>query len=137
MATEENFVDALHKENAHLEDEIERATQKNQRIGAILAQKRRETERLQMQVKLIQGADQGYFLYIEQFRGRRQPMWWYVALLLSIVCVFGTWDKGAWVSFGFNVAAHKLLWRRWYVETSVASQTFALCIVAYTLAFVR
>jgi len=137
MEADEAFVDGLHKENARLEDEVERATKKNQRMGAILAQKQRETVRLQTQVNLIRGADQGYVLYIEQFRGRRQPVWWYIALVLSVVCVFGTWDKGAWVSFALNVVAHKLLWRRMYVETNNIPQTLALCVVAYTLLFVK
>jgi hypothetical protein len=127
----------LRDQNNYIEQEIERALKVNERMTAILNQKQRRTQSLQTQVNLIKGADQGYLLYIEQFRGRRQPVWWYVALLFSVICVFGTWDKSAWVSFLANVCAHKLLWRRLYVETNTTPQWIAVCIIVYTIIFVR
>ena len=127
----------LHEQNNYIEKEIEKEDRKHQRISAILAQRQRATQRLQTQVNLIRGADQGYVLYLEQFRARRQPVWWYVFILLSVICVFGTWDKSAWIAFGMNVVAHKLLWRRLYVESNNTPQWAAVCIIIYTIIFVR
>lgn len=118
------------------QDILEKLAKEEERLRALVAQQQRQNQNLKLQYEMLQGSRQGYFLYVEQFRARRQPVWWFLATLLSVICVFGCYDKGKWVALALNIVGHKLLWRRLYVETNSAPQTMALGIVLYTLLFV-
>jgi len=105
------------------------------RLKALLAQKRRMLSGLKTQHSLMRGAEDGYILYIEQMRARKQPWWWFVLLVISYICILGQWDKSNKILTVLNIFAHKLLWRRMYVDTNITAQFIAICIVAYTFLF--
>ena len=130
---EELFIPTQHDilENAQM-----KLAKEEERLRALVAQQQRQNQTLKLQYEMLQGSRHGYFLYVEQFRARRQPVWWFLATFLSIICVFGCFDKGRWVPLALNIVGHKLLWRRLYVETNTTPQMVALGIVVYTLLFV-
>lgn len=73
---------------------------------------------------------------VERVYMRRQPWWWFAMLVLSVICVFGAYSKGRLVSTVVNVVAHKLIWRRLYVQTAPSAMLFAALVIAYTFYFV-
>jgi hypothetical protein len=121
--------------------ELEQVTERRLKQQAELMRAKKQLEALRYEKQLIDGAKEGFVLYIERQRMRRQPVWWAVLVLVSLVFFLGQWDIGRRSDsfFNYHIAlallnfiAHKLLWRRMYVSVNTTSQFVAILILIYT-----
>ena len=124
------------KDTNFLENELQVAQRAGKQLSAELSQQRMKNRRLAEDVRAFKGSEQGYIFYLEQMRMRAQPFWWWLLIAASFVCVFGSYSSKHYGVTFINIVAHKMLWRRAYVETNAAPQLFAIVIMAITFLWI-
>jgi hypothetical protein len=118
------------------EEQIKEAKERNVGLMRDLAREQAKTARLVENVQLYRNNQNGYILYLEQVRLRRQSPWWWVLLVACTVCMFGAYDKRAYIATALNYASLLLVLRGPYVERNTIPQLIAIIIVALTIKFI-
>lgn len=105
-----------------------------ERLEAILEQKRRRAIQLQQDIQLFEASNNATVaLHLERVRARKMSVWWAITILLSLMCMFGSYSKGSYVMTAANLFAFLLVWRGLYVDTNLKPTLICLCICAFTL----
>ena len=120
-------------EEAEAEDE--KLSSKIERLAAIVKQKRQVIKTLESEATLLDSASRGFHFQIERTYAQRQPVWWWVLVVLSFLCALGMYDKGRYLLAFLALVAHKFLWRSLYVDRNAGMQLFAVVVVVVCFVF--
>lgn len=118
------------------EEELNERKARNVELMRDLAQEQAKTKRLVENVTLYRNNQNGYILYLEQVRLRRQSPWWWLLLVACTICMFGAYDKHAYIATALNYSGLLLVLRGPYVERNTMPQLIAIAIVAFTIKFI-
>jgi len=127
---EEDFF--IPNQDVELREKLEEELQKER---LLIKKNRQKLASLKLQNSVLNDAARGYILSLEKFQAKKQSWWYFILLILSCICVLGQWDKGNKFLFTINVIAHKILWKRMYMETYPASLLIGAIIIIYTFMF--
>jgi hypothetical protein len=101
-----------------------------------LEQERKRARILREDVHSYENGNHKTILYLERVRGQRMSLWWYLMVILTLFCCFGTFSTGAYVVSAANFFGFLLVWRKLYVDVNMIPMFVALLFCLITIKFV-
>lgn len=118
------------EEEEPLENEEEVALLQQQ---ARLANLRKRSRKLQQELLLQERANKSMSFELERQRIVQVSIWFYILLVPTIVCTFGSYTKGTYTWTAINGFGFLLVWRSLYARQNAIWYIVTALILAYTI----
>lgn len=115
------------------EEDMNQIDAKADALASRLESLRAKTRLLERDLRLQERANRSMGFELERQRLVRVSIWFYILLVPTLVCTFGSYTKGNYVSTCLNGLSFLLVWRSLYAKQNALWFVVAGAVCAWTL----
>lgn len=119
--------------SADEEAELEQVDAKADALAARLESLRAKARLLERDLRLQERANKSMGFELEKQRLMRVSIWFYILLVPTLLCTFGSYTKGNYVWASLNGLSFLLVWRSLYARQNSVWFVVAGAVCAWTL----